>query len=189
MIDLTATKFDAEKEVAQSVYGDKVEVALLFADTQSTGITVNIAKEISSRNDRLRNSPQNSPIRELKMLSGDTLYSNETLTRGGRDLEGLIIVIPWFRETSQAKSFAQTSDKMWGGGISWRTATSYDATQAFIKALSNNPSRTTVLEQLKQVKINSSETSGYPLQFTKERERQGESILVQIKDGKFVQIK
>ena len=189
MIDLTATKFDAEKEVAKSVYGDKVEVALLFADTQSTGITVNIAKEISSRNDRLRNSPQNSPIRELKMLSGDTLYSNETLTRGGRDLEGLIIVIPWFRETSQAKSFAQTSDKMWGGGISWRTATSYDATQAFIKTLSNNPSRTTVLERLEKVKLDSRETSGYPLEFTKERERQGESILVQIKDGKFVEIK
>ena len=189
MIDLTASLFDAEKEVAKSVYGDKVEAALLFPDSQSTGIAINIAKEISSRNERLRNSPQNSPIRELKMLSGDTLYSNETLARGGRDLEGLIIAIPWFRETLQAKSFAQTSDKMWGGGISWRTATSYDATQAFIKALSNNPSRTTVLEQLKQVKINSSETSGYPLQFTKERERQGESILVQIKDGKFVEIK
>ena len=189
MIDLTATKFDAEKEVAKSVYGDKVEVALLFPDTQSTGIAINIAKEISSRNERLRNSPQNSPIRELKILSGDTLYSNETLVTGGKGVEGLIIVIPWFRETSQAKSFAQTSDKMWGGGISWRTATSYDATQAFIKALSSNPSRTTVLEQLKQVKINSSETSGYPLQFTKERERQGESILVQIKDGKFVEIK
>ncbi|MFM6474547.1 MAG: hypothetical protein ACKPGH_13830, partial [Dolichospermum sp.] len=69
------------------------------------------------------------------------------------------------------------------------TATSYDATQAFIKALSNNPSRTTVLEQLKQVKLDSSETSGYPLQFTPERERQVEYILVHIKDGKFVQIK
>ncbi|MFM6818775.1 MAG: ABC transporter substrate-binding protein, partial [Dolichospermum sp.] len=76
------------------------------------------------------------------MLSGDTLYSNETLVTGGKGVEGLIIVIPWFRETSQTKSFADKSDKIWGGAISWRTATSYDATQAFIKALSNNPSRT-----------------------------------------------
>ena len=189
MIDLTATTFDAEKEVAKSVYGDEAEVVLLFPDTQSTGIAINIAKEISSRNERLRNSPQNPPIRQLKMLSGDTLYNNETLARGGKDLEGLIIVIPWFRETLQAKPFAQASDKIWGGGISWRTATSYDATQAFIKTLSNNPSRTTVLEGLEKVTLNSSETSGYPLKFTKERERQGESILVQIKDSKFVDIK
>ncbi|MBE9231073.1 ABC transporter substrate-binding protein, partial [Cuspidothrix issatschenkoi LEGE 03284] len=189
MIDLTASSFDAEKEVAKSVYGGEAEVVLLFPDTQSTGIAINIAKEISSRNERLRNSPQNPPIRQLKMLSGDTLYNNETLARGGKDLEGLIIVIPWFRETLQAKPFAQASDKIWGGGISWRTATSYDATQAFIKTLANNPSRTTVLEGLEKVTLNSSETSGYPLKFTKERERQGESILVQIKDGKFVEIK
>jgi ABC-type branched-subunit amino acid transport system substrate-binding protein/tetratricopeptide (TPR) repeat protein len=187
MIDLTATTLDAEKEVAKSVYGEeKAEAAFLFPDTQSTGIAIKIAKEITSRNERLRNSP---PIRQLKMFSGDTLYNNETLVRGGKDTEGLIIVIPWFRETLQAKPFAQKSDQIWGGGISWRTATSYDATQAFIKTLSNNPSRTTVLERLEKVKLDSRETSGYPLEFTKERERQGESILVQIKDGKFVEIK
>jgi branched-chain amino acid transport system substrate-binding protein len=74
---------------------------------------------------------------------------------------------------------------MWKGGISWRTATSYDAIQAFIKALSKDAIRTKVLEGLQKVKLNGSETSGYPLQFTEDRERQGESILVQIKDGKF----
>ncbi|UUO15661.1 ABC transporter substrate-binding protein [Dolichospermum heterosporum] len=189
MIDLTATTFDAEKEVAKSVYGEKVQAALLFPDTQSINIAMKITKEITNRNERLRNSPQNSPIRQLKMLSGDTLYKNETLDRGGKDAEGLIIAIPWFRDTPQTKPFAEKSNQLWGGGISWRTATSYDATQAFIKALSNNPSRTTVLERLQKVNLDSSETSGYPLQFTEDRERKGESILVQIKDGKFVEIK
>ena len=189
MIDLTATTFDAEKEVAKSVYGDKVQAALLFPDTQSIDKAMKITKEITNRNERLRNSPQSSPIRQLKMLSGDTLYKNETLDRGGKDAEGLIITIPWFRDTLQTKPFAQKSNKIWGGDISWRTATSFDATQAFIKALSNNSSRTTVLERLEKVNLDSSETSGYPLQFTENRERKGESILVQIKDGKFVEIK
>ncbi|MFM5996350.1 MAG: ABC transporter substrate-binding protein, partial [Dolichospermum sp.] len=99
MIDLTASSFDADKEVSRSVYRHKAEAALLFADTQSKLIAIKIAKEITSRNERLRNSPQNPPIRELKMLSGDTLYSNETLVTGGKGVEGLIIVIPWFRET------------------------------------------------------------------------------------------
>ncbi|MBJ7295356.1 MAG: hypothetical protein JHC73_03315, partial [Dolichospermum sp.] len=43
----------------------------------------------------------------------------------------------------------------------------------------------TVLEGLQKVNLKSSETSGYPLQFTEDREGKGESILVEIKDGKF----
>ncbi|MFM2063602.1 MAG: hypothetical protein RLZZ507_3273 [Cyanobacteriota bacterium] len=188
LIDLTANTFDAEKEVAKSVYSDKAEAALLFPDTQNTDIAINIAKEIKSRNEKLKNNPQPGQIKELKMLAGHTLYNNETLVRGGKDVQGLVIAVPWFRETAQAKNFAKKSEQFWRGGISWRTATSYDATQALIKALSNDPSRTTVLEGLQNVKLSESDTSGYPLQFTQERERQGEAVLVQIQDGKFVSI-
>ncbi|MFN7414084.1 MAG: ABC transporter substrate-binding protein [Dolichospermum sp.] len=188
LIDLTATTFDAEKEVAKTVYGDKSEAALLFPDTQSTYIALKIAKEISKRNETLRNNSQNSPRRELKMLAGDTLYKGETLNNGGKNVEGLIIAIPWFRGTSQAQSFAKKAEKQWGGAISWRTATSFDATWALIKALSNNPSRSTVLGGLENVSLSASQTSGYPLKFTPEREREGESILLQVKGNQFVQI-
>ena len=183
LIDLTASTFDAEKEVAKSVYGDKAEAALLFPDTRSTNISLNIAIEITKRNETLKT--QNPPRPELKMLSGDTLYNNETLTSGGKNVEGLIIAIPWFRETPQAQSFAKKAETRWGGGISWRTATSFDATWVFIKALSNNPSRSTVLGGLENVSLSANETSGYPLKFTPEREREGQSILVQVKGGKF----
>ncbi|MFM6349916.1 MAG: hypothetical protein ACKPFK_32970, partial [Dolichospermum sp.] len=105
------------------------------------------------------------------------------------NVEGLIVATPWFRETPQAKDFAQKSEKKWGGGISWRTATSFDATQAFIKALSNNATRTNLLEKLPSINLDSNETSGYQLKFTEEREREGQSILVQVEDGKFVPIK
>jgi branched-chain amino acid transport system substrate-binding protein len=57
-----------------------------------------------------------------------------------------------------------------------------------IKALSNNPSRSTVLEGLANVNLSANETSGYPLKFTPEREREGQSILVQIKQGQFTMI-
>ena len=186
LIDVTTPTFDAEKEVAKSVYGDKAEAALLFPDTQSTEIALNVAKEITKINETLRT--QNPPRRELKMLGGDNLYQGEILTIGGKNVEGLIIAVPWFRETSQAQFFAKKSDKQWGGAISWRTATSFDATQALIKALSNNPSRSTVLEGLANVSLSPNETSGYPLQFTPERERDGQSILLQIKQGQFTMI-
>ncbi|MDB9535020.1 ABC transporter substrate-binding protein [Dolichospermum planctonicum CS-1226] len=71
-------------------------------------------------------------------MGRQTLYSNDTLIKGGKAVEGMILSVPWFRETSQAKAFAEKSGKKWGGGISWRTATSFDATQAFIQALSKD---------------------------------------------------
>ena len=185
LIDLTSPTFDAEKEVAKSVYGDHAEAVMLFSNTK-TDITLKIAKEITKRNETLKT--QNSPRRELKMLGGDNLYQGEILNSGGKNVDGLIIAVPWFGETSQAQSFAKKAEKQWGGGISWRTATSFDATQALIKALSNNPSRSTVLRGLENVSLTASETSGYPLKFTPEREREGESILLQIKQGQFTMI-
>jgi branched-chain amino acid transport system substrate-binding protein len=185
LIDLTSPTFDAEKEVAKSVYGDHAEAVMLFSNTK-TDITLKIAKEITKRNETLKT--QNSPRRELKMLGGDNLYQGEILNSGGKNVDGLIIAVPWFGETSQAQSFAKKAEKQWGGGISWRTATSFDATQALIKALSNNPSRSTVLEGLANVNLSANETSGYPLKFTPERERDGQSILLQIKQGQFTMI-
>ena len=99
----------------------------------------------------------------------------------------MILSVPWFRETSQARAFAEKSEKKWGGGISWRTATSFDASQAFIQSLSKYNPRNNVLERLQKVKLNNNQTSGYPLQF-KEREREGQSVLVEVKDGKFTMI-
>jgi len=188
LIDLTASTFDPEKEVAKSVYANnaKAGAALLFPDTRSTNIAINTAKEITERNKTLKT--ENPPRPELKMLAGDTLYTNETLTSGGNNVEGLIIAVPWFRETLQAKSFAQKSARKWGGGISWRTAISFDATQALIKTLSNNATRDTVLRGLENVSLTASETSGYPLKFTPEREREGQSILLQIQQGQFTMI-
>jgi ABC-type branched-subunit amino acid transport system substrate-binding protein len=183
LIDLTAATFDPEKEVAKS---DKAEAALLLPDTQSVEIAFKIAKEITKRNETLKT--QNPPRPELKMLGGDTLYQGATLISDRKNVEGLIIAVPWFRETPQAQLFAKKADKQWGGGISWRTATSFDATWMLIKALSNNPSRSTVLGGLENVSLSANETSGYPLEFTSQRERQGESILVEIKGGKFEQI-
>jgi ABC-type branched-subunit amino acid transport system substrate-binding protein len=186
LIDLTSPTFDAEKEVAKSVYGDHAEAVMLFSNTQKLDITLKIAKEITKRNETLKT--QNSPRRELKMLGGDNLYQDEILNSGGKNVDGLIIAVPWFRGTSQAQSFAKKAKDQWGGGISWRTATSFDATQALIKALSNNPSRSTVLRGLENVSLSANETSGYPLQFTPERERNGQSILLQIKQGQFTMI-
>ena len=181
-IDLSDEKFDPREEVITGIDEFQAEAAILFPDTEHTNSTIEIAKA----NKELNN---NSP---LGLLGGHTLYSNDTLTKGGKAVEGMILSVPWFRETSQARAFADKSGKEWGGGISWRTATSFDATQAFIQALSKDNTqdnnRANVLKKLQNVDLNNKETSGYALQFTKERERQGQSVLVEVKNGKFTMI-
>ena len=188
LIDLTDTNFDARSEISATVYSrDKfAQAAMLFPDTQSTDTAIKIVKEITRRNAKLKDDPQSGRVKELKMLGGDTLYGDDTLKNGGKNVEGLIVAIPWFRESSPARPFAERSEQEWGGDISWRTATSFDATQAFIKALSNNATRTNLLEKLPSINLDRNETSGYQLKFTEEREREGQSILDQVKDGKFV---
>ena len=175
-IDLSDKEFDPREQVSINKF--QAEAAILFPDTEHTNATIEIAKA----------NDDNS----LSLLGGHTLYSNDTLVKGGKAVEGMILSVPWFRETSQARAFAEKSGKKWGGGISWRTATSFDATQAFIQALSKDNTqdntRNNVLERLKKVELNNNQTSGYPLQFTKERERQGQSVLVEVKNGKFTMI-
>ncbi|MFM6483865.1 MAG: ABC transporter substrate-binding protein, partial [Dolichospermum sp.] len=189
-IDMTASLFNAEKEVTKSVEIDKAQAAILLPNTQITDIAINIAKEITNKNKQLKTQKVETP--ELKMLGGDSLYKKTTLERGGKDVEGLIMAVPWFEEQPEAKTFAQKARNQWGVNkevdITWATATSYDATQAFIKSLSASSTRTTVLDSLQNVNLPSEKTSGSPLEFTSERERKGQAVLVKIENGKFTMI-
>jgi branched-chain amino acid transport system substrate-binding protein len=169
-------------DIDESINTYKAEAAMLFPDTKNTGKAIDIAK---ANLDFYKNRPDQQM---LQLLGGDTLYSYETLMQGGEAVEGMILSVPWFRGTQEAQKFAKESQQLWGGDVSWRTATSYDATQAFIKALSNNASRQTVLEGLKDVNLSANETSGYPLKFTDNMERDGKPVLLEVKNGKFVQI-
>ncbi|MEG5062301.1 ABC transporter substrate-binding protein [Microcoleus sp. B3-A4] len=185
-IDLTEPKFDSEIEVAKSLWRDKAQAIVLFPDTQNTDVALKIATANAQQTARLKTSPQNPQRQGLKLLGGDTLYSQTTLNGGSEDVEGLILAVPWFSQAPQSKNFAIAAAQQWGGPVSWRTATSFDATQAFIKALSPNPTRATVLRGLKNINLSDTQTSGYPLQFTSEGERQSEAILVKVVGDKFV---
>ncbi|MGI2907067.1 ABC transporter substrate-binding protein [Tolypothrix sp. VBCCA 56010] len=184
-INLADTSLDMNAEVYKSDEY-KAQAAVLIPDAGHIDVALKIAninKEVVHRS-----QSQNTARPGLKLLGGDSLYSDYILSIGGNAVEGLIVVVPWFRGAPQATNFAQQAENQWGGGVSWRTATSYDATQAFIQALSANPNRTTILENLEKVNLSDHETSGYPLKFSPEGERETEPVLVQIKRGKFVAV-
>jgi ABC-type branched-subunit amino acid transport system substrate-binding protein len=177
-IDLTDRKLNVDQKLNESVSQQyQAQAALLLSDVQYTSMALEIV--------RTKANSKNPKVQSLQLLGNSTLYNDRTLTESGNAIEGLIVSVPWFREAPQSKNFAQKAAQQWGGQISWRTATSYDATQALIQALSSNPSRATVLQRLRKVNLSPQQTSGNTIQFTPQGERQIKPILVQIKNGQF----
>ena len=171
--EMNNPNFDASREFLRSVYIDKVKAALLFPSTKEISVAIEIATENFSLSDD----------EKLQLLGGDTLYNPSTLVDGGESFKGLILAAPWFIESPESKKFKQAGEKQWGAPVNWRTATSFDATKAFIEALSDNPSRNKVLRQLPQVDLPANETSGIGLQFNSEGERLSEPVLLQVRKG------
>ncbi len=171
-IDLTDPRLNTTQELKDSATQQVQAVMLLPANENDINAALKIAKV--NADNKL----------ELKLLGGDTLYDLITLQNDGIAVKGLVLAVPWFREAPQAQKFAVPAEKYWGGGISWRTATSFDATQAFIKSLSSNPSRESILQGLRSIKLPPEETSGNELKFIN-GERQSKPILVKVEKGQF----
>ncbi|OAB61092.1 hypothetical protein AY599_18880 [Leptolyngbya valderiana BDU 20041] len=76
------------------------------------------------------NAEQNRP---LLMLGADELFSPTILIEGEDAIEDLVLAIPW-RWTPE-DPFAMQASAMWRGRVSWRTATSFDATEAIAATL------------------------------------------------------
>ncbi|MEH2229356.1 MAG: ABC transporter substrate-binding protein [Nostoc sp.] len=171
-IDLTDPTLNIEQELKESA-SQKVQAVMLFPDVHHTSRAIEIAK-INTNNNL-----------GLKLLGGESLYNQQNLNEGNKAVEGLILAVPWFRKAPQSKKFAKSAEDYWKGGVSWSTATSFDATKAFIKSLSFNPSRQSILARLPMIELSSEETSGDIVKFNKEGERQSQAILVRVEKGHF----
>lgn len=161
-IDLSAPFFDADRAV-QDLQG-QTDALVLFPNTDHTTTAIAIARANNN---------------QMQLLGGDALYKSDTLSSGGNAVVGLTLAVPWFAEGD----YAQTSSERWGGQVSWRTAMSFDATQALINALSNNASPSTVLQNLKNTRLDPTDTAGEVLEFETTGNRQGEAILVEAVKG------
>ena len=171
-IDMTAPDLNAGIEVATNVSKDSAEAILLFPDTAYTSVAIELTRATA----QLGND-------QLRLLAGDSLYSIDTLTNGGTSVEGLIVAIPWFVTSPKSADFAASGEQRWNGAVNWRTAMSYDATQVFLAALSEDATRNSVLAALESVTLSEAETSGEAFQFTEDGERRSEPLLVEVRRG------
>ena len=69
------------------------------------------------------------------LLSSATLYTSQRL-EGKGSIENLVLLVLWHPSIDPA--FAKRATDYWNGTVNWRTATSYDATQALISAIAMN---------------------------------------------------
>lgn len=168
--------FNASDTLLISILRKKPDAAVFFPNTEQIPIAINIAQEIKNTQSGLIKKPQ--------LLGGNTLYGVDILRSGQDAIEGLTVTIPWFPEEANKNQFVKQASQRWQGVVTWQNATSYDATQAFIKALSESkekePTRATVLANIPKIQLLPDETSGGGLKFTKNGEREMKPALVRV---------
>ncbi|NJK68396.1 MAG: ABC transporter substrate-binding protein [Microcoleus sp. CSU_2_2] len=117
---------------------------------------------------------------KLPLYGSTTMYTFQTLKEGQKDVDGLILPVPWHPETNPSSTFPKNASQMWGGVVNWRTATSFDATQAVIAGLRQSNTREGLQQALKSTSFTTLGASE-DVKFLPSGDRAGEPILVQVK--------
>lgn len=124
--DLSSPDFNAANDVKQAKK-QGAQVLMLATNTATLDQALQVIQVNNS---------------ELPLLAGDDAYAPKILQIGGKDAVGMVVAIPWHILAHLQAPFPKAAKALWGGDISWRTAMAYDAVQALIAAIANNPNPT-----------------------------------------------
>ncbi|MEG4856590.1 ABC transporter substrate-binding protein [Microcoleus sp. K1-B6] len=119
---------------------------------------------------------------KLPLYGSTTLYTFQTLKDGQKDVDGLVLPVPWHPDTNPGSRFPENARQRWGGIVNWRTATSFDATQAVIAGLRQSNTREGLQQALRNASF-SAAGSSEDVKFLPTGDRAGKPILVQVKQG------
>lgn len=165
-LDLSAANFDAGQLVRQALQ-QNAEVLVLAANTA----TLDKALQVIAVNRQ-----------QLPLLGGDSLYNPKILEVGGTSALGLVVAVPWHILDQPQAPFAESSRQLWGGDVSWRTAMTYDATQALIKALEISPTREGIQTTLQAAGFKTAGAT-QPVRFFASGDRNQPSQLAKVVEG------
>jgi branched-chain amino acid transport system substrate-binding protein len=119
---------------------------------------------------------------KLPLYGSTTMYTFQTLKDGQKSVDGLVLPVPWHPETNPGSSFPRNASQRWGGVVNWRTATSFDATEAVIAGLKQSNTREGLQQALRNPSFSTSGASEN-VNFLPTGDRAGQPILVQVKQG------
>ena len=174
----------------------KVRAVLSLTNVKTNSIPISIMKKIKNHKDYKDYLKKSGSIIFFGAMS---LLEKEVLKNGDKDIDGLIMARPCMSATFKFGKWKNTKNlPQPGSDMDWRTATSYDTTQAFgeaIKSSRNNESRAGILSQLKSnsFHLTEKETSGVRLQWDLSEggdrsNKERPYCLVHVQKGKFVPI-
>lgn len=78
---------------------------------------------------------------KLTLLGSQSLHTFKTVQLGQAGSNGMVLVVPWYPPAVSENTFSDEAAKLWGGGVNWRTAMAYDATQVIIAGLRQSNTR------------------------------------------------
>lgn len=168
-LDLTSSSSDPRQDLADlnsALDSDRPEVIVLMPGQKNRSLINQLLKVNAQAKQR------------FQFVGSDTLYNSDTLAIGAEVVQGLILAVPWARDSATAERFTEQTRSQWKGDVGWRVATSYDAMQALIKTLSAQADRASVLAALQQLNLAPEDTSGESLTFTN-GDRNGAALLVE----------
>ena len=118
--------------------------------------------------------------RHLDLFDNSTLYTNQTLKEGKANVNGMVLVVPWYPTPIPGDSFLKNAQQLWGGPVNWRTAMAYDATRAIITGLQQSSTRNG-LQKVPQSPTFSVNGATGTFQFSSSGDRDRNAILVKVK--------
>ncbi|NJO41646.1 MAG: ABC transporter substrate-binding protein [Cyanobacteria bacterium CRU_2_1] len=164
--DVSEANFNARTTLDQAKQ-QNVQVLILATNTP----TLDQALQVIQENDRT-----------LPLLGGDSLYNPGVLEDGKESAERMVVAVPWIILSNPQTEFVQTSRRLWGGDVSWRTAMSYDATEVLIEGLRRNPTRQGVQQALNTPGFSVAGATG-TIEFLRSGDRNQPMQLVVIEPG------
>jgi branched-chain amino acid transport system substrate-binding protein len=132
--DMSAPDFNPEVTM-QNIVDDKAAAIIIIPSIDQLPKSVAIATANQGR---------------LPLFGSPTAYTYQTLKEGRSAVQGMILPAVWHPQNNRDSVFPQAAKRYWGGEVSWRTATSYDATIALGQALDKAKTRNEVQQTLRQ---------------------------------------
>lgn len=185
-----------KEEFTSAVFADGGRVVQLDCDFSAAGFNPNgiVSQAIANGAEGLLLVPSvnriNSAIdlakanqRRLLLLGSSTLYTFQTLAQGQESVNGMVLAVPWHPDAFQGNAFPEQAKQLWGGEVNWRTALSYDATEAIITGLKQGEIGRQGLQQTLASSRFSAQGATGEIQFLPSGDRNGAAILVKIEPG------
>ena len=125
--DFAAPDFNAENSVS-SLISSGAEAVLIAPQIDKLNRPIEFAKANEWK---------------MNLLGSFSLNTTKITQTGQGDLNGVVLPVPFHDRQDSAQDFTANAQQIWGQDaiLTWRTATSYDATKALTTALDNSQTR------------------------------------------------